>query len=86
MSNQPSQHPTDRPIVARHRNNFDVLRLGAAVAVLVAHAFALSGQSEPTLARRRRAGSVGVMVFFGISGYLIARSCRTVSLMPSGTS
>lgn len=54
-------------------NNFDVLRLVAAVMVLVSHSFALSGQGEPHLGGLAL-GTLGVVVFFGISGFLIARS------------
>jgi peptidoglycan/LPS O-acetylase OafA/YrhL len=54
-------------------NNFDVLRLAAAVLVLVAHSWALTGRAGPTFPG---AGLVvmGVPIFFAISGFLIARS------------
>lgn len=58
----------------RHRlNNFDLLRLLAAVAVIVSHSFALSGHLEP-MVRGQTVGTVGVFVFFGISGFLITQS------------
>jgi peptidoglycan/LPS O-acetylase OafA/YrhL len=58
---------------SQRRNNFDVLRLAAAVAVLVSHSFALTGRPEPVLGQVTL-GTAGVIVFFGISGYLITRS------------
>lgn len=55
-------------------NNFDVLRLAAAMAVLVSHSFALVGEREPLHGFGTSLGNVGVLVFFGISGLLIRRS------------
>ena len=54
-------------------NNFDALRLLAALAVLVSHAFALGGAEQPTVGTQTL-GTIGVYVFFGISGFLIAQS------------
>lgn len=54
-------------------NNFDFLRLAAAMAVLLSHQFALSGQPEP-LFLYSSWGGLGVLVFFAISGYLVAGS------------
>lgn len=54
-------------------NNFDFLRLAAATAVLLSHQFALSGQPEP-LFLYSSWGGLGVLVFFAISGYLVAGS------------
>jgi len=57
------------------RNNFDVLRLVAASLVLFSHCYALTVSPEPfadlsgwTL------GEVGVVMFFAMSGFLIAKS------------
>ena len=59
----------------RAANNFDLLRLLGALLVLFAHSFALTGTSEPISARLHEDwGDVGVIVFFSISGFLIARS------------
>jgi peptidoglycan/LPS O-acetylase OafA/YrhL len=58
-------------------NNFDVLRLAAAIAVILSHSYAVVGLREPTpwinplgLAW----GDLAVLVFFSISGYLITMS------------
>ena len=55
-------------------NNFDILRLLAAWAVLVSHSFALVGDVEPLHQLDASLGSVGVLVFFSVSGLLIRRS------------
>ncbi len=63
----------------RH-NNFDLLRLVAAVLVIFSHAFLLSENSqdhEPLMlltGGQTILGIVGVFVFFTISGYLITQS------------
>jgi peptidoglycan/LPS O-acetylase OafA/YrhL len=57
----------------RRRNNFDILRLTAAIAVLVSHSFVLSGHHEPTIGSLT-VGTIAVFVFFAISGFLITRS------------
>lgn len=54
-------------------NNFDFLRLAAAMAVLLSHQFALQGRPEPVTAIGSW-GGIGVLVFFAISGYLVAGS------------
>lgn len=54
-------------------NNFDVLRLLAATLVLVSHSFLISGAAEPTVGRWPL-GTLGVEVFFAISGFLIMMS------------
>ena len=55
------------------KNNFDVLRLVAAMAVLVSHSWVLCGHVEPVFAGDTF-GGLGVTVFFAISGFLVARS------------
>ncbi len=55
-------------------NNFDGIRLLAALAVLVSHQFAVSGLPEPVFGSFISLGSSGVVVFFVISGYLVTRS------------
>lgn len=60
--------------VATRDNNFDVLRLLAAWAVLVSHSFALVGRDEPLSWFGTSLGQVSVLVFFAVSGLLIRRS------------
>ncbi len=61
-------------------NNFDTLRIVAALAVLISHAFALTTGSDATEPLYRLTGGeatiggTAVCVFFAISGYLITRS------------
>ncbi|MBN8714847.1 MAG: acyltransferase [Xanthomonadales bacterium] len=58
-----------------HRgNNFDCIRLIAAASVLVSHQFALHDASEPIIFGYQTLGGYAVMIFFSISGYLIAGS------------
>jgi peptidoglycan/LPS O-acetylase OafA/YrhL len=54
-------------------NGFDTLRLLGAIMVLVSHAFPLSGRPEPTVAGVTL-GTLGVFIFFGISGFLVTQS------------
>lgn len=80
---------------AREGNNFDLLRLAAATCVVFGHSFAVLLQSEPLQWRSYYSwGFVGVVTFFAISGFLVARSWsgdprllsfalkRTLRLMP----
>ena len=55
-------------------NNFDFIRLVAALLVLVSHQFALQGLPEPGVQGLYSLGGLGVLVFFSISGYLVAQS------------
>lgn len=57
----------------RH-NNFDGLRLIAAGMVLCSHQFALLGLHEPRVIGGHTWGSIGVLIFFSISGYLVSAS------------
>ena len=63
---------SDRP----HQNdNFDLLRLIAALMVLWSHQHVLLGFPEPVVsAIEGSLGTLGVCIFFGISGYLNALS------------
>lgn len=56
------------------RNNFDAIRLMAALAVLLSHQYALSGRPQPGAFGVQSLGSMGVAVFFAISGFLVAQS------------
>lgn len=55
------------------RNNFDALRLLAATIVLVSHSFVVGGHHEPHVGHFPL-GTLGVEIFFAISGFLVAKS------------
>ncbi|WP_293766246.1 acyltransferase [uncultured Aquitalea sp.] len=55
-------------------NNFDFLRMAAALCVLYSHQYALMGQAEPAFFPGQTFGSTGVFIFFAISGYLVCES------------
>jgi len=57
----------------RHLNNFDFLRLLAAGLVLFSHQQALMGQ-VPIAVGGVNLGTLGVLIFFAISGYLVSQS------------
>lgn len=62
------------PAPTGHReNNFDALRVVAATAVIFGHAFPLNALSAPEFLSNS-VQTVGVKIFFVISGYLIYRS------------
>jgi peptidoglycan/LPS O-acetylase OafA/YrhL len=59
----------------RGGNNFDLLRLVAAAAVILAHSFDLLNVPEPFPHLTGLSwGTLGVLVFFSISGFLVTRS------------
>lgn len=68
-------------IISGRDNNFNIIRMIAALAVLITHAFALAigtGEAEPfrdTLGMTM--GSIAVDVFFVASGFLVAASLLT---------
>ncbi|XJC75792.1 acyltransferase family protein [Delftia tsuruhatensis] len=55
-------------------NNFDFLRIFAASLVLYSHHYALSGLPTSGLLGMYTWGGVAVLIFFSISGYLVAQS------------
>jgi peptidoglycan/LPS O-acetylase OafA/YrhL len=61
----PAAHPV---------NNFDLLRLFAALLVFWFHALAFTGRPAPMLFSWVAPGPLGVYIFFLISGYLVAKS------------
>jgi peptidoglycan/LPS O-acetylase OafA/YrhL len=60
-------------VSAARSNNFDSLRLIGAVLVLYGHSYALTGATPPAFAANG-VHTLGVKIFFVISGYLIAQS------------
>lgn len=59
-----------------HRNNcFDIIRLLAAIIVIISHQYSLSGLPEPIFLGMSTYGGIAVVVFFAISGFLITKSC-----------
>ena len=65
-------------LVGSRQNNFNALRLIAAIMVLVSHCFSLTGRAEPLGSLSRQTlGELGVSIFFAISGFLIAKSWNT---------
>jgi peptidoglycan/LPS O-acetylase OafA/YrhL len=68
----------DACLVSR-RNNFDVLRLGAALLVLWAHSYPLIGKGADDIFAKLighydSGGGLGVTTFFAISGFLVTKS------------
>jgi peptidoglycan/LPS O-acetylase OafA/YrhL len=68
------------PTVIRRDNNFDALRLIAAVSVIFSHSFFIADgneNNEPLIwltGRQSILGLAGVFVFFAISGFLVSQS------------
>jgi len=82
---RPIASPPDRPAISarldqlagsgRGQNNFDLLRLIAATAVVFGHSFDLLKVGEPFPSLLGLSwGTFGVLIFFSISGFLVARS------------
>lgn len=47
-----------------HRNNcFDIIRLFAAIIVIISHQYSLSGLTEPTFLGMTTLGGLGVIIF-----------------------
>lgn len=77
-----TQPPTDSSTRAAdasgEENGFDVLRLGLAWLVVYTHALLLGGFGEDAVARfshgQTIAGTLAVLGFFGVSGFLVTRS------------
>lgn len=61
--------------VSHTRDNFDAIRLFAALAVLYGHAYYLTGGVMPSVFGNE-IGTLAVKVFFVISGYLVSESWR----------
>lgn len=75
---KPSCSEAPEPLVVRHDNNFNLLRMLAAEGVLISHCFPLaSGKGTPEPLQHILGfslGHVAVLIFFGISGYFISQS------------
>jgi peptidoglycan/LPS O-acetylase OafA/YrhL len=73
MTNQTQQN------LHRH-NNFDLIRLAAALMVIFAHAYLTTGQLKNEPLSKALGfidfGALGVSIFFTISGYLVTKSWR----------
>lgn len=70
-----SSSPTLGELAVGKDNNFNLLRLLAAFAVLISHSFAMLGQPEPFAANvGKNLGAMAVDVFFVTSGFLVCAS------------
>jgi len=70
-----SSSPTLGELAVGKDNNFNLLRLLAAFAVLISHSFAMLGQAEPFAASvGKNLGAMAVDVFFVASGFLVGAS------------
>ncbi|MBC3832167.1 acyltransferase [Undibacterium amnicola] len=70
-----SSSPTLGDLAVGKDNNFNLLRLLAAFAVLISHSFAMLGQPEPFAASvGKNLGAMAVDVFFIASGFLVGAS------------
>ena len=56
--------------------NFDLMRLIAALLVVVSHTFPLAGEAPLRIRGLEDLGALGVSIFFVISGYLVTASYR----------
>lgn len=59
-----------------HSDNFAFLRLLAALMVLVSHQYELTGRPFSGVLGLHSVGGMGVVIFFSISGFLVAQSWR----------
>ena len=62
------------PAISHRENNFDFVRVVAAICVIFSHQYALSGLPEPSVFSGISFGLFGVILFFTISGFLVAKS------------
>lgn len=70
-----SSSPTLGELAVGKDNNFNLLRLLAAFAVLISHSFAMLGQPEPFAASvGKNLGAMAVDIFFVASGFLVGAS------------
>lgn len=70
-----SAHPGPVTAAEHRSNNFDALRLIGALLVVLGHGYALLGrQGDVPVVLGYQLQTIGVMIFFAISGYLITAS------------
>lgn len=62
------------PVAIDRTNNFDAIRILAALTVVVGHAWPLTGIPHPPEIAGIKIYTLAVYVFFAVSGYLITRS------------
>lgn len=74
LSSLQNEAVMSQPSNTHRSNNFDFVRLGAALSVLFSHQFALHALPEPVVLRYQTLGGFAVMIFFAVSGYLITSS------------
>jgi peptidoglycan/LPS O-acetylase OafA/YrhL len=83
--NETGRRETFETALASRANSFGVLRLVLASLVIVDHAFPLGGFGRDPLWARTRGqtsfGSIAVLGFFAISGYLIAKSAARLDVL-----
>ena len=78
----------NRPAAASRDNNFDALRLVAAVSVIFSHSFLIADgteKHEPLIwltGNQAILGLAGVFVFFAISGFLVTQSWEATASPP----
>jgi peptidoglycan/LPS O-acetylase OafA/YrhL len=65
---------SDSRVEPDRRNNFDAVRLVAAITVVVGHSWPLTGIEHPPTIAGIKVYTLAVYVFFSVSGYLIAQS------------
>ncbi|HEY6520158.1 MAG TPA: acyltransferase [Roseiarcus sp.] len=75
-------HPAVERVIVQHPpNNFDFLRLVGALLVIYGHSYPLTGRVGPGFAANA-IGTIGVKIFFVISGYLITKSWQRDANLP----
>lgn len=65
------------PRISEHQDHFALLRMAAATLVLYSHQHALTGLPEPSVIGVHSLGGLGVVMFFAISGFLVAQSWQS---------
>ena len=73
-SSAPVLAATAQPERAPSANNFDAVRMVAALLVILSHQYALTGHAEATPLPFATWGFLGVLVFFVTSGHLVTQS------------